>query len=229
VGLPLTIGEDHRQYEGLTCLVVLERWAIYKKQHANFIMRVYIHDEEQEFTAALTWDEADKNNIEKLKQTFLPKQSHFKSITEFDLVSERGKEVTVIKNKMDIFVKKTNKVAPQSPQPQQTTSKQPTEGTTKKQALRPDVIEYVNKLSKEASVFYEKKKFNVRARKQRNLTLLQRAIQIYEELIGIGVDRPGCLINLGTMYHACGSHEKAVKCFAELVEMQRIDYQILVK
>jgi hypothetical protein len=128
-------------------------------------MRVYIHDEEREFTAALTWDEADKSNIEKLKQTFLPKQSHFKSTTEFDLVSERGKEVTVIKNKMDIFVKKTNKVAPQLPtQTQTTTSKQTTEGTAKKQALRPDVVEYVNKLSKEASVFYEKRKFNVRAR-----------------------------------------------------------------
>jgi tetratricopeptide (TPR) repeat protein len=57
----------------------------------------------------------------------------------------------------------------------------------------------------------------------------QKAIQIYEELLGMGVDRLGCLTNLGTMYHTCGLHQKAVHCFQELIDLKHIDYNVLIK
>jgi hypothetical protein len=130
-------------------------------------MRVYVHDEENDFTVALDWEESDKSNIEKLKTTFIGKQKKFTDISQFDLVNERGKDVTIIKNKLDVFVKRSAKINSNSTQNESITPKSSVttsniEGTTSKMnTIPPNVIETVSKLSQDAATLFEKKKFNV--------------------------------------------------------------------
>jgi tetratricopeptide (TPR) repeat protein len=174
-------------------------------------MRVYVHDEEHEFTVALDWEESDRTNIEKLKLIFLEKQHNLDKNDQFELVSDRGKPVTLLKNKMDVFVKKIKQESSQK------TSVNKTKKENDNQSIPPqNIVEIVAKLSEEAAQLFEKKKYN-------------RAIEIYKELVKMGIDQAGCILNLGTMYYTVGNYQSAVDCFQKLFDMKKMDYQILIK
>lgn len=153
-------------------------------------MRVYVHYEEAEFTLALTWETIDANNVEKLARKFLDelnkKHGLNLRIEDVNLITNRGKPVKTITHKMDIFVvKKKDEFLEQALKIEQQTENKPKRVKTKEEEEELQKIRlFCAQAAKEAHDAFEKKNY-------------KRSIELFEQLMQIGIDRNGCLSNLG--------------------------------
>jgi tetratricopeptide (TPR) repeat protein len=198
------------------------------------VLRIYVHLEDIDYTTVLELN--DNKDLLKLKQLFIEKIKKDRpqvtiSVDGITLLNENDRPIQVIKDKMDVFVQRSTSSTQQQPQPQQPqqsiTGKPPATVTksssvtasstgTKTPVVTPQVQLVAQQLQNQALECFNKKKYNA-------------AATLFEQLMELGVDKLGCLSNLGTIYYTCGLYQKSADYLQQVVDMKHYDYQIFVR
>ncbi|KAL9658274.1 hypothetical protein ABK040_015597 [Willaertia magna] len=165
-------------------------------------MKLYVHDEVSEITKVITWN--DSNDLVGLK-TYIEKEFGLdgKKKRVEDMKNDKGKKITALKDKMDIFITIIE-------EKEQVVSIKKEVNNAKTVDKKQTVGEEVIKLSEKAMEWFKAKQY-------------KKSIEAFEELKNLNIDYKGCINNLGTIYLTVEKYDKAIQYLEEYLKLNELD------